>query len=80
MANVIGIRFKPATKVYYFAPNGFEDLEKGEYVIVETTRGREVGCVTQPLQEVPDEKVVGQLKNIVGRATAWDMLQMRSFP
>lgn len=79
MANVIGVRFKPATKMYYFAPNGFDDLERGEYVIVETTRGREVGCVTQPLREVPDDKVVGQLKNIIGRATAWDMLRMKSF-
>ena len=79
MPNVIGIRFKPVTKIYYFAPNGFEDLEEGEYVIVETSRGREVGYVVQPLQEVPNEKVVGQLKNVIGRATAWDMLQMVSF-
>ena len=79
MASIIGVRFKSVTKVYYFAPNGFEDLEKGEYVIVETSRGREVGYVVQPLHEVSDEQVVGQLKNVVGRATAWDMLQMVSF-
>lgn len=79
MTSIIGIRFKPVTKVYYFAPNGFEDLEKGEYVIVETSRGREIGYVVQPLHEVADEEVVGQLKNVVGRATAWDMLQMVSF-
>ena len=79
MTNVIGIRFKPATKIYYFAPNGFEDVEEGEHVIVETARGREVGYVAQPVQEVPAEKVVGQLKNVIRRATAWDVLQMISF-
>lgn len=79
MTNVIGIRFKPATKIYYFAPNGFEDVEEGEHVIVETSRGREVGYVAQSVQDVPAEKVVGQLKNVIRRATAWDMLQMISF-
>jgi len=79
MAKVIGVRFKAVTKIYYFAPNGFEDLKHGEYVLVETSRGREIGCVAQPLHEVPDGEVVGQLKNVTGRATAWDMLQMMSF-
>jgi len=79
MAKVVGVRFKPVTKVYHFAANGFEDLEKGEYVIVETSRGREVGYVTQPAHEVSDDAIVGQLRNVVGRATAWDMLQMVSF-
>ncbi len=79
MAKVVGIRFKPVTKIYHFAADGFEDLEKGEYVIVETSRGREIGYVVQPLHEVADDSVVGQLRNVVGRATAWDMLQMVSF-
>lgn len=79
MAKVVGIRFKPVTKIYHFAVDGFEDLEKGEYVIVETSRGREIGYVVQPMHEVPDDDVVGQLRNVVGRATAWDMLQMVSF-
>jgi len=79
MAKVIGVRFKAVTKIYYFAPNGFEDLKQGEYVLVETSRGREIGCVAQPLHEVPDGEVVGQLKNVTGRAAAWDMLQMMSF-
>lgn len=79
LVNVVGVRFKAATKIYFFAPNDLLDLEQGEYVIVETSRGREVGYVVQPHQEVRAEEVVGQLKSIVDRATAWDMLQMMSF-
>ncbi len=79
MAIVVGVRFKPATKVYYFAPNGVEDLQLGDHVIVETSRGREIGVVAQSPHDVDDEAVVGQLKNVVSRAEAWDLLQMESF-
>ena len=42
MATVIGIRFKKAGKVYYFSP-GEVWPRPGENVIVETTRGVELG-------------------------------------
>jgi cell fate regulator YaaT (PSP1 superfamily) len=79
MAMVVGIRFKPATKIYYFAPNGLEDLKLGDYVIVETSRGREIGAVALSPCDIKDEAVVGQLKNVVARAEAWDLLQMETF-
>jgi cell fate regulator YaaT (PSP1 superfamily) len=79
MAIVVGVRFKTATKIYYFAPNGVEDLKLGDHVIVETSRGREIGKVALSPREVEDEAVIGQLKNVVGRAEAWDLLQMESF-
>lgn len=41
---VVGIRFKPAGKVYYFDPKGIKlDIQDG--VIVETARGMEFGTV-----------------------------------
>jgi len=55
MPNVVGIRFKPVSKIYYFDPVGFEDLEVGDYVIVETTRGREAGAVAMAPKEMPEE-------------------------
>ena len=39
---VVGIRFKPAGKVYYFDPAGI-DLDIQDGVIVETARGTEFG-------------------------------------
>jgi cell fate regulator YaaT (PSP1 superfamily) len=79
MPTVVGIRFKATTKVYYFDPAGNDGLKIGEYVIVETTRGVELGRVVITPQEVPEDQVVGQLKPLVRRATAWDLMQMQQY-
>jgi cell fate regulator YaaT (PSP1 superfamily) len=76
MPLVIGIRFNPANKVYYFDPRGFEDLEVGEYAVVDTARGEEVGKVVIPPREVSDQEIVGRLKGVSRRATALDLTQM----
>ncbi len=76
MPLVTGIRFGPAAKVYYFDPSGFEDLTTGEYVVVETARGEEVGKVVIPPRHISEQEVVGRLKGILRRATAIDLTQM----
>jgi len=75
MPRVVGIRFKPATKIYYFDPQD-HDLKAGDFVVVETTRGKEIGRVVIPPTDVPENEVVGQLKPIERVATAWDTMQM----
>jgi len=79
MPKIVGIRFKPVSKIYYFDPAGFEDLEVGDYVIVETTRGREAGEVAIAPKEVPEDEVANQLKSIVRRAEPWDLVQMEHY-
>jgi len=76
MPKIVGIRFKPVSKIYYFDPAGFEDLEVDDYVIVETARGQEAGEVAIAPKEVPKDEVVGKLKGIVRRAEPWDLVQM----
>jgi cell fate regulator YaaT (PSP1 superfamily) len=76
MPLVIGVRFNPATKVYYFGPGEFEDLETGEHVIVRTTRGEEIGQVVIAPHQVSNQEIVGQLKGVERRATALDLTQM----
>ncbi len=76
MPIVVGVRFNPATKVYYFDPSGFEDLTAGEHVVVETARGEEIGRVIIPPSEVSEAEVVGKLKSVVRRASAIDLTQM----
>jgi cell fate regulator YaaT (PSP1 superfamily) len=76
MPLVIGVRFNPATKVYYFDPAGFKDLEVGEYVVVKTARGEEVGKVLIAPHQVDDREIVGQLKSVRRRASALDLTQM----
>lgn len=44
MTEIVGVRFKEAGKIYYFAPNGFV-VGEGANVIVETVRGVEFGFV-----------------------------------
>lgn len=76
MPLVIGVRFNPASKVYYFAPTGLEDLVTGEHVVVETARGDEVGKVVIAPSQVGDKEIVGTLKRAVRRASAVDLTQM----
>ena len=76
MPLIVGIRFNPAGKVYYFDPTGFEDIRVGEYLVVETSRGEEVGRVVIPPRDVDDEEVVKRLKSVRSKATALDLTQM----
>jgi len=48
-------------------------------VVVETTRGKELGRVVIPPSEVPPDEVVGQLKPIERVATAWDTSHMQEY-
>ncbi|MBE5790870.1 MAG: stage 0 sporulation protein [Clostridiales bacterium] len=72
MATVIGVRFKKAGKVYYFSP-GEVWPAPGEFVIVETTRGIELGEVVTGAREVSDEALVAPLKNVIRKATDADL-------
>lgn len=71
MTKVIGVRFRNAGKIYYFAPGKF-DIKSGDHVIVETARGVEYGYVVLGCREVEDSKVVQPLKSVIRMATADD--------
>jgi len=79
MPNVVGVRFGQATKIYYFDPTEFETLEVGDYVIVDTARGRELGKIATAPHYVPKEDIVGKLKKVLRLAEAWDLVQSESF-
>jgi cell fate regulator YaaT (PSP1 superfamily) len=64
MPQIVGVRFKPVTKVYFFDPNAINDLEVDSRVIVETARGLELGTVAQPVHEVPAGDIKGKLKGL----------------
>ena len=71
MTKVIGVRFRQAGKVYYFAP-GKLHIKKGDKVIVETARGVEFGSVVAGPKEVPDEEIMQPLKSVIRIATEED--------
>ncbi len=71
MIKVIGVRFRRAGKIYYFAPGELE-IKAGDAVIVETVRGVEFGKVVIDPKEIPDEEVVQPLKPVIRIATEKD--------
>ena len=71
MTKVIGVRFRTAGKIYFFAPGDLK-IKKGQNVIVETARGVEYGYVVMGEKEVEDDKVVQPLKPVLRIATKED--------
>lgn len=71
MSVVIGIAFKRTGKIYFFSPGPFE-FHYNQSVIVETTRGLELGRVKLLPREVSDETISLPLKPVVSIATSID--------
>ena len=71
MVKVIGVRFRRAGKIYYFAPGSLR-IKSGDAVIVETVRGVEFGKVVMGPKEIADEEVVQPLKPVIRIATEQD--------
>lgn len=72
MTEVIGVRFRPAGKIYFFAPGKLE-IKTGDDVIVETARGVEYGAVVTGPKLVEDEKITQPLKSVIRVATPEDV-------
>ena len=71
MAEVISVKFKDTGKDYYFDPNGVT-AKRGEYVIVETSKGLEYALCSAGNHQVPDEAVVPPLRPVIRVANAED--------
>lgn len=75
MPIVVGVQFKPVTKVYHFDSNQLLDLAHQDFVVVDTARGPEVAQVVQSPHQIGDAEVVGEMKSVLRRANPWDMVQ-----
>jgi cell fate regulator YaaT (PSP1 superfamily) len=73
---VIGVRFKKTGKIYYFSPGDLE-IEKDDYVIVETARGMEFGKTVIGMKEVEEQDVVLPLKKVLRLATDKDKMTIQ---
>lgn len=73
MVKIVGVRFKPAGKIYYFDPADI-DIELGLDVIVETSRGLEYGMVVVGTRLVEEEELVNPLKPIIRIANTDDKI------
>ena len=76
MVMVVRVRFKRASKLYDFDPNGL-DLHNGMHVVTETARGVELGECVSGIIGVPDDRVSLPLKPIIRIATEQDLAVQR---
>ncbi|MFQ3565564.1 MAG: regulatory iron-sulfur-containing complex subunit RicT [Aggregatilineales bacterium] len=68
---VAGVRFHKVGKLYHFDYSDFPDLQLNDYVIVETTRGRQMG---QVMAFAPAETDGREYKSILRTATPRDLV------
>lgn len=70
---VAGVRFQKLGKLYYFDASGVPDLRPGDFVIVSTSRGREMAEVIDFVPS-PGQPPEGGWKRIERRATAQELV------
>ncbi len=75
---VVGIRFRPAGRIYYFDPQG-QTFATGQYVIVETVRGVEAGRIVIAAKKVAEGDLSDPLKPILHVATEDELRLMLSY-
>jgi cell fate regulator YaaT (PSP1 superfamily) len=75
---IVGIRFRPAGRIYYFDPQG-ASYTTSQYVIVETVRGVEAGRVVLASKKVAESDLSDPLKPVVRLATEDELRMMLSF-
>lgn len=70
---VVGLRFQAIGKIYHFDASNYKNVQKGDYVVVETSRGTQLGQVVQFVENL-DRNSGGGLKSILRIATPNDLL------
>ena len=69
---IVGIRFQKVGKIYHFDASKVDELKVGDFAVVETSRGQQLGEVAQVVAE-PSPPPEGTWKPILRRATARDL-------
>lgn len=72
MADIVGVRYKRAGRIYYFDSAGI-DLVVSDNVVVETSRGLDLGWVVIAPTQVSASEIAGPLKPVVRKATDEDV-------
>lgn len=72
MGKLIGVQFQKNGKLYYFDADGFE-LKPGDYVIVDTARGNDLGEVVMGPRETDEDTWKNPLKKTIRIATEQDI-------
>ena len=68
---VVGVRFRHAGKVYFFAP-GKDPYRIGDEVLVDTARGAEIGEIVMLKRRIAEKDVIQPLRQVLRLATKED--------
>lgn len=72
MIRIIGVRFRTAGKLYYFGI-GEENPHLGDLVVVETSRGQEIGRIVMEPHEIEESETPQPVKPILRLASQSDI-------
>lgn len=72
---VAGVRFHRVGRLYHFDASAYPELSPGDYVVVETRRGRQLGQIMGFVP--PEEADLERLKPVQRPATARDLLMKK---
>ncbi|HEX7557469.1 MAG TPA: regulatory iron-sulfur-containing complex subunit RicT [Leptolinea sp.] len=75
---IVGVRFNPIGKIYHFDSGKITDVTLGDYVVVETSRGKQLGQVAQIIAE-PGSPPESGWKLIERRASPLDLVTRQSW-
>jgi cell fate regulator YaaT (PSP1 superfamily) len=72
--HVVGIRFQKVGKLYHFDASEHPEVREGDYVVVETSRGRQLGEVAQVIQDPESPRNGNSWKPIIRKASPRDLM------
>jgi len=72
---IVGIRFTKVGKLYHFDASAYPELKAGDFVIVETSRGRQLGQLITFIE--PEKADLATLKPIKSPASARDLMMRK---
>ena len=75
---IVGLRFQRVGKIYHFDASNIRDLRPGDFAVVETSRGRQLGQMIYAVDKA-DAGANGSLKPVLGKATPQDLILKKSW-
>lgn len=71
---IVGVKFSRIGKNYFFYANHLNEIEAGDFVVVETSRGWQIGEVAELLNEI-DTSMKPGMKKVDRKATPEDLIK-----
>jgi cell fate regulator YaaT (PSP1 superfamily) len=75
---IVGVRFQKVGKIYHFDAHHCQDLQPGDFAVVDTTRGRQLGEIIHFVED-PQPPPEGTWKPIQRKATPQDLVLRQSW-